>query len=132
MTILAFDTHAFVKRLTSAGMPEAQAEILADVQTKLIDEKLATKADLAATERALKTDLAATERVLKADLAATERALKADIVILKGDIRETELRLEAKIETVKADLIKWTFGMIGFQTLAILGAVAALAKLVHG
>ncbi len=37
---------AFVKRLTQAGMPEAQAEVLADSQTKLIDEKLATKQDL--------------------------------------------------------------------------------------
>ncbi len=28
----AFDTYAFVKRLTGAGMPEAQAEVLADEQ----------------------------------------------------------------------------------------------------
>ena len=26
---IAFDTHAFVKRLTGAGMPETQAEIIA-------------------------------------------------------------------------------------------------------
>jgi hypothetical protein len=31
-----FDTHAFVKRLTAAGMPEAQAEVLADEQVRLI------------------------------------------------------------------------------------------------
>ena len=46
MSATSFDTHAFVKRLTQAGMPEAQAEVLADSQTKLIDEKLATKQDL--------------------------------------------------------------------------------------
>jgi hypothetical protein len=46
MGATSFDTHAFVKRLTQAGMPEAQAEVLADSQTKLIDEKLATKQDL--------------------------------------------------------------------------------------
>ena len=46
MSTISFDTHAFVKRLTQAGMPEAQAEVLADSQTKLIDEKLATKQDL--------------------------------------------------------------------------------------
>ena len=46
MGATSFDTHAFVKRLTQAGIPEAQAEVLADSQTKLIDEKLATKQDL--------------------------------------------------------------------------------------
>ena len=46
MSALAFDTHAFVKELTEAGMPEAQAEVLARSQATLIDEKLATKRDL--------------------------------------------------------------------------------------
>ncbi len=46
MTTLVFDTHAFVKRLTSAGMPLEQAEILAEEQAKLIDERLVTKAYL--------------------------------------------------------------------------------------
>ncbi len=46
MSTLTFDTHKFIKRLTEAGMPLGQAEILADEQTKLIDERLATKDDL--------------------------------------------------------------------------------------
>ncbi len=50
LNALAFDTHAFVKRLTAAGMPEAQAEVLADEQARLVDERLATKADLREAE----------------------------------------------------------------------------------
>ena len=46
MSTLVFDTHAFVKELTQAGMPEEQAEVLARSQAMLIDEKLATKQDL--------------------------------------------------------------------------------------
>lgn len=46
MSTLVFDTHAFVKELTQAGMPEDQAEVLARSQAMLIDEKLATKQDL--------------------------------------------------------------------------------------
>lgn len=46
MSTLVFDTHAFVKELTQAGMPEKQAEVLARSQAMLIDEKLATKQDL--------------------------------------------------------------------------------------
>ena len=33
----AFDTHAFVKRLTKADMPENQAEILAQGQSDLYE-----------------------------------------------------------------------------------------------
>ena len=34
---IAFDTHAFVKRLTGAGMPEDQAAILANGQSDLYE-----------------------------------------------------------------------------------------------
>ncbi|WP_240796830.1 CCDC90 family protein [Terasakiella sp. SH-1] len=30
MGVLIFDTHAFVKKLVTAGMPEAQAEVIAN------------------------------------------------------------------------------------------------------
>ena len=46
MAAIMFDTHTFVKELTGAGMPEAQAEVLARTQATLINEKPATKQDL--------------------------------------------------------------------------------------
>lgn len=46
MSAIAFDTHAFVKRLTAAGMPQQQAEALADEQAKLLETQIATKDDL--------------------------------------------------------------------------------------
>lgn len=57
MSTITFDTHTFVKRLTQAGMPEAQAEVLADSQARLIDEKLATKHDLKELETRLTHNL---------------------------------------------------------------------------
>ena len=57
MDSIVFDTHAFVKELTDAGMPEPQAEVLARTHARLIDEKLATKQDLKALELRLKHDL---------------------------------------------------------------------------
>jgi hypothetical protein len=47
MATAIFDTHAFVKRLTAAGMPVAQAEILAEEQARMLGEQLATKHDIA-------------------------------------------------------------------------------------
>lgn len=46
MSAITFDTHKFIKRLTAVGMPEEQAEVLAEEQAQLIDERLATKQDL--------------------------------------------------------------------------------------
>lgn len=51
MSAIAFDTHAFIKRLVAAGMPEPQAEVLAEEQAKLIETQLATKADIADVRR---------------------------------------------------------------------------------
>ena len=68
MASIAFDTHAFVKELTAAGMPEAQAEVLANNQAKLIDEKLATKQGLKELEDRLRRDMKELALRLKHDL----------------------------------------------------------------
>ena len=57
MSTVAFDTHAFVKELTRVGMPEEQAEVLAQSQATLIDEKLATKQDLKKLEMNLRHEM---------------------------------------------------------------------------
>ncbi len=44
------DTHTAVKKLMNAGMPEKQAESVVEIQARLLDHNLATKADLAATK----------------------------------------------------------------------------------
>ena len=49
----------------------------------------------------------------------------------KTDLRELEMRLEAKIESVKYDIVRWTLGAIGFQTVALSGTVTALVKMAH-
>lgn len=46
MSAMIFDTHDFIKKLTTAGMPENQAEVLASAQASLIEEHMATKVDL--------------------------------------------------------------------------------------
>lgn len=56
MAAVAFDTHAFIKRLTAAGMPEPQAEILVEEQARLIEDRLATKVDLERLEHNVRRD----------------------------------------------------------------------------
>ena len=43
----------------------------------------------------------------------------------------TKAELKAELAETKAEIIKWMFGTIGFQTLIILGAVIALARLLQ-
>ncbi len=105
----AFDTLRLARTLRDkAHFTTEQAEGMADAMAEALQGDLATKADLAA----VRTDIA---------------SVRTD---LRGEIRETELRLEAKIEATKSDLIKWVVGMIGFQTVVLLGAALALARVV--
>ena len=82
MATLTFDTHAFVKELTQAGMPEEQAEVLARSQAMLIDEKLATKQDLKELEMRLVRDMKELEMRLKRDI----QELKHDMTVRLGSM----------------------------------------------
>ncbi len=62
---LAFDTHRFVKRMTAVGMPERQAEVLAESQVDLLNTNLVTNTKLANTEATLRSDIAKIEAVLR-------------------------------------------------------------------
>lgn len=53
MSEVIFDAHAFVKRLTAVGFTEEQAEVFANEQVRLIEDRLATKRDLKELEEQL-------------------------------------------------------------------------------
>lgn len=57
MTTITFDTHVFVKKLKSVGFTEEQAEVFAEQQARLIEDKLATKNDLVELESNLRRDM---------------------------------------------------------------------------
>ena len=46
MSTLMYDTHKFVIKMTQAGMPQSQAEVLAEAHVELMETTLATKQDL--------------------------------------------------------------------------------------
>jgi hypothetical protein len=84
MASAIFDTHAFVKRLIAAGMPEQQAEILAEEHARLLGEQLATKADIAL----IRTDLVALEQRVKDQLTIRLGGmLTAAVVIVAAQVK---------------------------------------------
>ena len=150
-----FDTLKFARALRDGGSftPE-QAERLSDALSEAISGEVAARADLEVTESKLgrKIDdlraelVAATARLdrkiddvraeLKQDIADLRTELKQDITDLRTELKQviTDLRteimgMEAKFEAAKADTIKWVVGIVGFQTVAIVGAAVILARI---
>ena len=95
-----FDTHDFVKRLTQAGMPEDQAEILANGQADLY-ERLVTKEYF---EFTLKHELEKLRAELKHDIAKVQANLETVRAELKNDIEKVRAELEASKTELKRDI----------------------------
>lgn len=104
MTTLAFDTHAFVKRLHEVGFTDAQAERLTELHQEIVNATL--------------------EQVSRHELAS-----KQDLKELELKMKEAELRLELKMAETKAELIRWIVGAGFLQTALI---TALLLKLSNG
>ena len=101
MSNLAFDTHKFVKDLTKSGMPDKQAEVLADHYARLLDDRLATKDDLAA----LDAKIATSEQNLRTEIASLDSRLTTEVAALDAKITTLEDRMMASIATLRKDLM---------------------------
>ena len=76
---IPFDTHAFVKDLVAAGVPEAQAEVHARMLGEVVVERLATKDDIGRVRDEI-------------DRLREELRLYAT----KADLKDVELRLTVR------------------------------------
>ena len=140
---IAFDTHRYVKRLTECGFTEKQAETLADGQVALLNQNLATKADVAkigadveahrqetnagieALRQETKAGIEALRQETKAGIEALRQETKAGIEALRQETKTAIAKVEGSVEAAKSDLIKWMFGAM----VAMTGIFAAIVKL---
>jgi hypothetical protein len=114
VSVVAFDTLKFARSLRDkAKLSPEQAEGFADAIAEAMQGDLATKADL----QGVKSEI----RETRSDLHSTDQAIEAKL-------RELELRLTAEIQASKAEIVKWAVGSAGLQTIAILGTVFALMR----
>jgi len=98
MSTLAFDTHQFVIDLTKADMPEAQAEALARHYANLLNDRLATKDDLAMLRTATKKDISELQAATKEDMSELRAATKEDMSELRAEFKEDFTTLEHKMD----------------------------------
>jgi hypothetical protein len=132
MAVVALDTHAVVKELQAAGFSEAQAEAVTRAVRKGQDLDLSGLATAAALERHDAANRAEFDGLRK-DIEALRKETRSDIESLrketKADIDTLGLSLRRDMAEQKADLLKWLISAIGLQTIAILGAIFALVRL---
>ena len=101
-----YDTHAAVRRLREADLPEPHAEAVVREQVHLIEHDLATKADIAAVQGNIETVKADIEKP-RLETGGSIEAFKAE---LKADIEKLRLETGRNIQSFKADLVKWIVG----------------------
>ena len=117
-----FDTHRFVKRLTSAGLDEPVAEVLAAEHANLLNS-LVTRKDLADAVRALEASQAAMETRIRADFEVKLAELKVD---LETKLAELKVDLETKLANIRTGLMRWMFGALMAQTALIVALIKLL------
>ncbi len=149
MTTAPFDTLRLARALRDANFSIEQAEGAAYAIAEAVQTDLATKSDLREMELRLLTGMRELEvRIggldmrfdglelrLDGKMAALGAELRAETAALGAELRAETAALgaglRAEIAATKADIIKWMFGTIGFQTLVILGAVVTLMRVVR-
>lgn len=101
-----FNSLADAKSMESVGFTRQQAEKMAEEQAKLIDERLATKEDIATVNG----NIEALRLATKADIDALRLSTKADI--------------EKTADRTKYEILKWMFG----QTIVIIATIVGILR----
>ena len=108
MSILIYDTHKFITKMTKAGMPQPQAEVLAESHVELMETTLATKQDL----KDLKAELTG-------EMKDLEGRLNSEMKNLRGEMKDLKAELTSKIDKA---IIK----IIGTITAVMVGLAAIM------
>ena len=94
---VAFDTLKFVRNLTQAGLPEAQAEVFAnahrDAFKEALDSNLATKADIAE----LRSEMAEFRESTNSQIAEFKEFIMVEI----NQLKRRDDHLQAQISHLK-------------------------------
>ena len=125
---MPFDKGKFISDFTESGMEEAQAELLAENQAKLMGQ-LPSKADIAAMQSGFEAEQAGLRDELDSKIAnatstlrreVNEQVQKTRLLIddVQVDVRKTEAHLEVVMKTGFATMDR-KFNMLAFSNTAV-------------
>ena len=131
-SMIAFDTHAYVKKLRSAGVSEEQAEVQAQAMLELMESRVATKEDfrLLREQMATKEDLRELEARMASKGDLREIASRIDSIesrmATKEDLRGMASKEDLKAFVTRAEMYR----ALLIQTGAILASMFAMLQLI--
>jgi hypothetical protein len=109
-----FDTLDYARKLQSAGVPAAQAEVQASALGEAFAGTVATPADMEAQGASIRAEIAST----RADLEAQGASIRAEIASTRADLDMLKTFLNARIDALglevggKIDTLRWMLGVV--------------------
>ena len=123
-TSFFYDTHAAVRQLTTAGMPEPHAEAVVRGQVHLIQHNLATTADI----EQIRAEVEKLRLDTNASIDVLRQETKAEIAAVRGDVEKLRLETKANTETAKNDIVRWIVTMGLAAVVALAGLAVAVIR----
>lgn len=103
--VVAFDTLKFVRKLTQAGLPEAQAEVFANVHRdafkEALDSNLATKADIVRLKESVSSQIAELKESKNGQIAELRSEMVEFKEAIRGEFAEFKESIMAEINQLK-------------------------------
>ena len=106
---VAFDTLKFVRKLTQAGLSEAQAEVFANVHRdafkEALDSNLATKADIARLKESVSSQIAE----LRSEMVEFKETIRSEFAEFKESIMAEINQLKRRDDHLQGQIshLKW-------------------------
>ena len=129
---IVFDTHEAVQELTTAGVPERQAEAHVRLQARLIEQNFATKRDIVELRDGLRGEIFQFRTELKSEIETLRQETRTEFAKLRTEMAELRAELKGEMAQLRADLtdkidtsFRW---LIGIQV-GIAGILLAAIKL---
>ncbi len=104
------------KRFVEVGFTIEQAHVLTDVHNERL-QNVATKDDLATTEKVLRTEIQLVKTELKAEIKALRSGQQSEMGSIRNDLKHATERLSDRMDSLGKEMhneiksVKWMFGI---------------------
>lgn len=133
--VITFDTLAYANKLKEAGMDtklaETQAQVQAELLTKLVDDQLATKQDFKDLQIATKQDFENLHKDMNGQLKDLRKDMDGNLKGLRSDMDSQlkEMRTEMRSQAIEIEH-RLLFKLGSIMVISI-SALATLMTLLH-
>ena len=100
---IVFDTHEAVQELTTAGVPERQAEAHVRLQARLIEQNFATKRDIVELRDGLRGEIFQFGTELKLEIATLKQETRTEFAKVRTEMAELRAALKGDIDTLRQE-----------------------------